>query len=216
MLLPTHFRAHPRLLISIGVGIAGALLLPSDIDPVSRGLAGWNIAAWLYLMLVSWSMAHADHQRLRHVAEVQAESMVTVLIVVILAAVVSLGGTVAAMSMAREADGARSLGHIALALATVVSAWLLVPTMFALAYASHYYRTPQGAGLTFPETATGFKPHYGDFLYVAFTIATAAQTSDVCIASRAMRRLVLLQSVVSFAFNTAVLAFTINLAAGMF
>ena len=61
-----------------------------------------------------------------------------------------------------------------------------------------------------------FAPHYSDFLYFAFTIAVASQTADIAVASPAMRRLVLLHAIVSFAFNTAILAFAINVAASMF
>jgi uncharacterized membrane protein len=53
-------------------------------------------------------------------------------------------------------------------------------------------------------------------LNFSFTIAVASQTADVLITSRSMRRLVLLQSVLSFAFNATILAFTINIAASLF
>ena len=48
------------------------------------------------------------------------------------------------------------------------------------------------------------------------SIAVASQTSDVSVSTRAMRRLVLVQSLLSVAFNTAILAFTINIAASLF
>ena len=112
---------------------------------------------------------------------------------------------------------------MALALVTVLGAWLLLPTMFALTYASRFYHRAdegqahgQGQGLNFPGADDGFKPDYSDFLYFSFTIAVASQTADVSITTRPMRRLVLLQSLLSFGFNTAILAFTVNLAASMF
>ena len=70
--------------------------------------------------------------------------------------------------------------------------------------------------MKFPEPDEGFRPDYADFLYFSFTIAVASQTADVSITNRPMRRLVLLQSVLSFAFNTTILAFTINIAASLF
>ncbi len=88
--------------------------------------------------------------------------------------------------------------------------------MFALTYASQYYRTAHGCGLNFPQADDNSKPDYADFLYFSFTIAVASQTADVSISTQAMRRLVLLQSMLSFAFNTAILAFTINIAASLF
>ena len=59
-------------------------------------------------------------------------------------------------------------------------------------------------------------PSYSDFLYFSLTIAATAQTSDVSVTTRAMRKLVVSHAVVSFAFNTMVLALAINIAAGMF
>jgi uncharacterized membrane protein len=109
-----------------------------------------------------------------------------------------------------------ALPHVAFALVTVMGAWMLLPTLFALSYASIFYRVPEGHGLKFPASAGDKEPPvYWDFLYFSFTIAVASQTADVAICSTAMRRLVLLQSVMSFAFNTAILAFTINIAASL-
>ena len=103
------------------------------------------------------------------------------------------------------------------ALTTVAGSWLLLPTLFAMNYASVYYRNPHGSGLRFPEPEEkGFRPDYADFLYFSFTIAVASQTADVSVSTREMRRLTLLQSVLSFVFNTTILAFSINAAAGFF
>lgn len=208
-----HLVAHIRLAAAFAVGLAAAFLIPGVDDPVSRALVGWNVAAWLYLAQVAWAMFHADHAHVKRVAEAQAESIVVVLLIVIAGALASLAGTVLLLSAAKGHE-AGAIGRAVLAVSTVIGSWLLVPTLFSLAYASRYYRATEGGGLGFPE-GKGFHPHYADFLYVAFTIGVASQTSDVLISNAAMRRLVLLQSVVSFGFNTAVLAFTINLAAGM-
>ena len=206
-----HLVAHIRLAAAFAVGLAAAVLTPGD--PVNRALVGWNVAAWLYLAQVAWAMFHADHAHVKRVAEAQAESIVVVLMIVLVGALASLAGTVLQLSAAKGHE-AGSLGRVALAVLTVIGSWLLVPTLFTLAYASRFYEIGEGGGLGFPE-GKDYRPHYADFLYVAFTIAVASQTSDVLISNAAMRRLVLLQSVVSFGFNTAVLAFTINLAAGM-
>ena len=201
-----HLVAHIRLAAAFAVGLAAAFLMPGVDDPVSRALVGWNVAAWLYLAQVAWAMFHADHAHVKRVAEAQAESIGVVLMLVLASTVLQLS--------AAKGDEAGALGRVALAVLTVIGSWLLVPTLFTLAYASRFYESSEGGGLGFPE-GKGHRPHYADFLYVAFTIAVASQTSDVVISNAGMRRLVLLQSVVSFGFNTAVLAFTINLAAGM-
>lgn len=212
----THFRAHARLVTAVAVGTGAAVLLPGPIGPVTRALLGWNIAVWLYLALVAWMMRTADHGQLRRVAAQQAESVGIVLALVSAASVVSLVGTVLELSAAKLPGAVHAVPHVALALATVVGSWLLLPTVFALTYASRYYQDIDGGGLRFPDADAGFQPHYIDFLYFAVNIAVALQTADVSVTNTSLRRLVLRQSLLSFAFNTAILALTVNIAASMF
>lgn len=87
--------------------------------------------------------------------------------------------------------------------------------MFSLNCASLHHVNDGDHGLNFPEQTQDFEPDYSDFLYFSFTIAVASQTSDVSVPTRPMRRLMLLQSVLSFVFNTTILAFTINIAASL-
>lgn len=196
---------------SLIAGVATALLLPGTFGGVPRALVGWNVAVWLYLALVGWMMLHADHRRLQRISQIQAESAGTVLTVVSVASVVSLLGSVVELSAARSA-----MPHLVLALSTVIGSWLLLPTEFSLSYASLYYASSVPGGLEFPGAEPHFKPDYGDFLYVSMTIAVACQTADVTVTTSSMRRTVLLQSLLSFAFNTAILALTINIAATLF
>ena len=85
---------------------------------------------------------------------------------------------------------------------------------FALAYASLYYGADgKPHGLDFPGKEE--HPDYTDFMYFAVTLAATSQTSDVAVSTRPMRRLVLLHAVLSFVFNTSVLALTINILAGL-
>lgn len=211
-----HLRVHPRLVLSLGVGLTMALAWRYPVGGVERALIGWNVAVWLYLALVGWMMVRADHHLLRRVAKAQAESAATVMALVSAASVASLAGVVFELTAAKLPGVRHALPHVALALVTVVGAWLLIPTVFALTYASLFCRTPAGEGLKFPGDEPGFHPDYGDFLYFAFTIAVASQTADISVTTQVMRRLVLLQSLLAFGFNTAVLAFTVNLAASMF
>ena len=198
------------------VGIVLGLAMPDTYSAVTRALLGWNVAAWLYLVLVSVMMWRSDHTRLRRVAAAQAERAVAVLIIVVLAVFASLAGIVIELARAKVPGTSHALPHVVFALATVAGSWLLMPALFSLTYASEYWRTAHGDGLRFPDASNGFKPLYSDFLYFSFTIAVASQTSDVEVLTRQMRRLVGLHSVLSFLFNTAILALTINIAASMF
>lgn len=211
-----HIRTRPRLTLCAAIGIAVGVLTPGIEHAVTRSLLGWNVGVWLFLLLVGVLMARADHDHLRRSAIAQAEGAALVLTLVILAAVASIVAIVIELSAVKGAGARHALPHILFALTTVIGSWLLLPTLFSLNYASLYYRTERGEGLRFPDPAETFKPDYLDFLYFSFTIAVASQTADVSITNRPMRRLVLLQSLLSFVFNTTILAFTINIAAGLF
>lgn len=211
-----HIQTRPRMFICAAVGTAAGVLTPGIAHVVTRSLLGWNVGVWLFLVMIGVMMLRADHDRLRRSAIAQAEGAAAVLTLVIVAAVVSIVAIVIELAAAKGPDAHHALPHVLFALATVTGSWLLLPTLFSLNYASLYYRTTRGGGLKFPEPDETFKPDYADFLYFSFTIAVACQTADVTITNRPMRRLVLLQSLLSFVFNTTILAFTINIAASLF
>lgn len=217
MSFPLH-RLHlrPRLMDAMALGVLVTAVSPGDVLWVTRCLIGWNVGVWLYLALIGVMMLRSDHARLRRIALEQDEDAATVLGVVVVAAIASMIGIVVELAAAKTPGAHHALPHIMFALSTVIGAWLLVPTLFTLTYAGVYYRAPHGAGLAFPHAGADFRPDYADFLYFSFTIAVACQTADVTVTTQGMRRMVLMHSLLSFAFNTAILAFTINIAASMF
>ena len=214
--LLAHLRARPRLFSTLALGALLALVLPEHLAPVTRALIGWNVAVWLYLALITALMARASHDRLRRVATRQAEGAMMVTMASVCATMASLAAIVLELSTAK-AQGKLLLPHLIFAIVTLVGSWLLLPTLFAEAYASLYYAgeltgRPCG-GLDFPGEEGA--PDYGDFMYFAITIAATSQTSDVGITTRVMRRWVLAQTGLAFAFNTALLALAINITASL-
>lgn len=214
--LVPHLRARPRLYAAALVGLVCAALLPDSLRWTTRGLLAWNVAVWLYLLLVAVMMLRADQGHIRRVAVSQAQGAAVVLGVVIVAALASIAAIVVELAAAKANTGGGGWQHLVFAAVTVIGSWLLLPVLFALDYASRYYRSSPPGGLLFPGADAGFHADYVDFLYFAFTIAVALQTADIAIGSRPMRQLVLLQALLSFAFNTAILALTVNIAAGLF
>ncbi len=212
-----HLRAHPHL---VGAGVAGllvGLVAPGNHGATARFLLGWNVGVWFYLLWTGWTTTHSNHERLERVARAQAEGAGTVLAIVALAAIASFGAIFTELAGIKGATPRLALPHVVYVLSTVVGSWVLLPTLFSLNYASLYHVSAgDGGGLKFPDECADFEPDYSDFLYFSFTIAVASQTSDVLVTNRAVRRVVLLQSVLSFVFNTTILAFTINMAASLF
>jgi uncharacterized membrane protein len=209
-----QIRARPHLLASTAAGAMVMLVAPGE-HIVSRLLIGWNTAVWLYLVQAYWVMSRGDHHHLRRTAIAQAEGAGAVLAAVLAAVVASMAAIALELAAVKGTPASQALPHVAFALVTVAGAWLLLPTLFSLSYASLFYRSPEGHGLQFPAASADNPPDYWDFLYFSFTIAVALQTADVALCSTPMRRLVLLQSVLSFAFNTAILALMVNIAANL-
>ena len=97
---------------------------------------------------------------------------------------------------------------------TVIGSWLLIGMIFSVHYARLFYTWDgKEPALRFAEGLK--KPDYWDFLYFSFTIGVAVQTADVGVATRDIRKIVLAQSLIGFVFNTAILGFSINIAAGL-
>jgi uncharacterized membrane protein len=211
-----HLLAHRRLLLCAIAGALVGVLWPGLESPLIRALLGWNVLVWLYLVWVSLTLMRADSGHVKRLALAQAESAAIVLAIVVAAAVMSLVAVVIELIAAKQAGPHHMLPHLIFAFISVAGSWLLLPTLFGLTYASAYYGPEPDRGLAFPDAAAGFEPDHTDFLYFSFTIAVTAQTSDVGVTTREMRRLVLVQSLLSFVFNTTILAFSINAAASFF
>jgi uncharacterized membrane protein len=208
---------RPRLMLSGLVGLVTTVVLPQSLamHGITRLLIGWNVGAVLYLMLSMRMMFRSSHERMRTRAMEQDEGRVAILILVVIAAMMSLGAIVAQLSAAKDLHGTLRYAHIALAMVTIVSSWFFTQVMFALHYAHDYYLAElrgNSGGLIFPG---GHAPDYGDFLYFACVIGTSAQTADISFSSRAMRRTGLVHSILAFFFNTTLVALLINIASGL-
>ena len=207
--------AHRRLLLCAIAGALVGFFWPGIDSGLARALVGWNVLVWLYLLWVAVALAGADSGHIKRLALAQAESAAIALAIVVAAAMMSLVVLVFELLAAKAAGPQHMLPHLVFAFASVLGSWLLLPTLFALTYASAYYGPDPDRGLAFPESPKGFEPDHTDFLYFSFTIAVASQTSDVVLRSTAVRRTALAQSVLSFFFNVAVLGLSVNIAAGL-
>lgn len=207
-------RTRPRLTSAVVAGIGVGLLLPGQWNPVTRALIGWNVTVWLYLCLMAWLMMRASHDKVRNIAEQEDKSAVVILAMMSVASIISIAAIILELSSIRGLPFSHRLAHYAFTGATVFGTWCLVATLFTFHYARIFYRSPIGRrALSFPDKEENLD--YWDFLYFSFTIAVAAQTSDVAVMSKSMRRTVLAQSVLSFLFNAAILGLSINIAASL-
>jgi len=208
-------KMRPRLAIATLVGIGCAFVLPAHLTRTTRALIAWDVGVALYLGLAWAMMLRSDLDRMRRRANQEDDGALAVLALTIVAAIASVAAIVVELIDVSGLPRHEVNLRLALAVVTIVLSWTFIHTAFALHYAHEFYDEdprPPHPCLTFPGTK---QPDYIDFLYFAFVLGTTSQTSDVTITSRGIRRLALLHGVISFFFNTTLLAVAVNIAAGL-
>lgn len=214
-----HVLVRIRLFSSFLLGVLAFFLSAASLDLSSRVLIGWNVGIVIYLVLVAIMIARSTHETMRQRAQQLDEGRHAVLLLAVAAALGSLAAIAFELYNLKSAAPDIVALHIGLSIFTIISAWSFVHVIFTEHYAHGFYldrggdpADGTGKGLHFPGQPT---PDYIDFLYFAFTIGVANQTADTEVVSRGMRLLVLVHSVISYFFNTIILALAINIAAGM-
>jgi uncharacterized membrane protein len=204
-------RARPRLFACGAIGaVVAAIALATSWRPATRLLTGWDVAVVLYLALVFQMMGRSTTDTMRQHAADQDEGRLTMLILTVVSALASVAAIFAELGGATGPTGSRPPANVALAAFTILLSWTFIHTIFALHYAHEFYDETDGGGLAFPGDR---EPDYWDFVYFSFVIGMTSQVSDVAITSKLIRRTAAAHGIVSFVFNAALLALTVNLAA---
>jgi uncharacterized membrane protein len=210
--IDTH-RALVRVAMSCAASASTYLWLGGRLPTTAATLVSWDTFA-LVLLALSWGgVRNSDAKATRARAGSEDPGRTLVYAIVVLTSSVSLlGATLLVRDPHALAPGLAGAAA-ALCLVTVALAWTMTHVAFTFRYAHLYYREDaEGVGgLDFPGDQP---PMYFDFAYFAFTIGMCFQVSDVCITSHQIRRAVLLHSTISFAYNSIILAFVLNLVFG--
>ena len=216
------FSARPRLTAALAIGfvLGPAVYLLGHSSWSTSVILGWDAACLSFIGMVIPEMVARDRHQIRAKAATQDEGQGFILGLVIVASAASLWATGAELSLAKSAHDLERAARVGLAFGTVAASWFMVQLIFALHYAHEYYAPDETAGgeavaegLLFPGAED---PDYWDFVHFAVVIGVASQTADVAFTSKALRRVGTLHGIVSFLYNTIVVALTINLLAGLF
>jgi uncharacterized membrane protein len=200
--------ARPRIFTSILVGIAAFFLLPGSLRLVTRLLIGWDTFIALYLLLVYAMVLRSGLPHIRRNAVLQDDGRFLILLMTALGAFASLAAIVLELGAAH-----RSPRELVFATLTIALSWAAVHTAFALHYAHEFYRGAKPGGLDFPKGHKDEDSDYWDFVYFSFVIGMTAQVSDVGVTDRMIRRTATVHGIISFGFNTALVALMVNIAA---
>lgn len=190
-----------------------AILLPNEWNWTTRCLLAWDVGAVIYLGLLTTMFFGESIDQIKARAAEQDEGALAILIIACLAATASIAAIGVQFAGLKAVPPDEKGLHLALGGVTILCSWILVHAFFTLHYAHDFYSEGDvEGGLEFPGDA---KPDYVDFLYFAYTIGCTSQTSDVGVTTRQVRSLVLAHSILSFFFNTSILAFGINVGASL-
>jgi uncharacterized membrane protein len=217
-LMGWHAPSMRRLWVVSGLGLAVGLVAAPFLPWQLAVLAGWDGTAIAFLATVVPIILRADGSSTEEHAALEDVNKDFARVFLLLACAASLAAVGLTLGLAQEKSGADRVLAVTMAAVTVVVSWTVVSTVFTLRYARLYYGgaggPADGVGVDFAEGAAG-RPDYRDFAYLAFTIGMTYQVSDTTLRDRRIRRAVLGQALVSYAFGVVIVAAGVNIVAGL-
>ncbi len=210
---------HPRTFIALAVSVVTWTIIASihtGWDAKTRAIINWDIGAFIFLALAIQLFVSRAPGQMAAEAEAQEEGEWTIFWVMLLGTIFSFVALSSEFSGLKDLPTVERSLHVALVAATLLLSWLLAHMVFTFRYAHEWYDLDEQGktkgGLDFPSDDL---PDYFDFLYFSVVVGMTFQVSDVQVTSRRLRRLVLLHGLLSFLFNTVIVALTVNIAAGL-
>jgi len=211
--------AHHRFIVASVFALVTFIALHGTGTLGTQLVAAWDVFAFSVVVLAWFVLSTKDPYEVRRNARLQDASQTFLFILVVSGATVSLFAVFILLGSSKNLSPGSFAAHVTLSVATIVLSWMLVHTLFGLRYAHIYYidahkfeRDDIEGGLVFPGDDS---PDYLDFAYFSFVIGMTCQVSDVQISSKTMRRLAMIHGLISFVFNTAILAMFVNIVAGL-
>jgi uncharacterized membrane protein len=173
----------------------------------------------LSILILDWISILSKHPKdVRKAAKLEDSSVTFIFLFISASAFASLFAVVILLKSIKGSSPEQVTTHVIVSIASVVVSWWLTHTVFTLRYAHLFYSDIDGkegydGGLEFPKEP---EPDFMDFVYFSFVIGMTFQVSDVEISSRTIRRLAWAHGILSFVFNTVIVALSINIISGLF
>ena len=203
----TGMRIAVSALVGAGAALVAILLGSALIAPA----VGWDGGAVTFLVWTWLSIARMSAQDTAAHATREDPSRPVSDVLLIAAAVISLGAVGIVLVQANSEKGPAQDLLAAVGVATVALSWLVVHTVYTLQYARLYYSGDPG-GVDFNQSSP---PRYADFAYLSLTLGMTFQVSDTDLQTSTIRATALRQALLSYLFGVVIVATTINLIASL-
>lgn len=201
-----------RLILATAVGLVAWLVVPWRISATTRVLLGWDVAGLVLTGFTFLIILRSDSSETSRRAAAYDPGRRVVWVIVLAASTFSLVAAAVVLRQGHAGSPFERSVHVALCVAAVAISWLVTHSAFTLRYAHLFYGDGERAGGI--ELPGGEPPDDLDFAYFAFTIAMTFQVSDATISSRRIRHQALGHALLSFLYNTVILALALNLIVG--
>ena len=211
-----YIRPMQRVLISLFVSLMLFLIIyRMELAPLLLISILWVAFALTFISTSAIVFFTMPVSEISKIANEEDGSRLFVLIIILVSSFASMF-TVLLLVISDEMPAHKTLSVIMSVVGMIVS-WTLVHTLFTFHYANMYYfKQDDNKSINEPLQFPGkMKPNYLDFAYFSFVIGMTFQVSDVEINSPKIRKTALAHGLLAFAFNTFVVALTINLIAGI-
>ena len=202
--------APPRFILFFVLLVTATAAAWTWLDPGLAVMAGFDAAAAGFILSCAPLFRHQAEEMRRSSRDNDANRAVLLAVSAILSLVILV-------AVAGKLAGEQQLSRLEtiLVVATLALAWTFANAVYTLHYAHLFYSGKDGgkdhAGLDFPGKRP--EPDYWDFLYFSFNLGIALQTSDVCVTSTGIRKVVTLHCLEAFVFNLGILALAVNVLA---
>jgi uncharacterized membrane protein len=204
---PARGMASVHLAVALVLGALTGVVVGLASGAVTGALSGWTMAASTFTVWTWAALWPLEPAAVREHAT--AEDPGTAVRDFLLVGIGAVSLVVVVLVLFRGKQVAPET--VILGIAAIAGSWVVLHTVYALRYARLFYADVVG-GLDFQQKSD---PTYRDFAYLAFTVGMTFQVSDTEIEQTTLRTAVLRHALLSFCYNTIVVAVTINVVAGL-
>ena len=205
-----------KLFICLVIAVAVYFIVEiKNVDILTHIMIGWDTFSVCMIVMTWITFFITTAKQIRIQSKVQDTNRSVIFIIILICAIASFL-TVLLLIVTKKEGESNATWRLAIAVAGMIFSWFLIHTIFTLRYAHIFYGDHEAkpnthaGGLDFPGDTL---PDYLDFAYFSFVLGMTFQVSDVQITSRRFRRMALLHGLISFIFDTTMIALTINILA---
>ncbi len=207
-----------KLFICISIAVVVYFIVEiKTIDVLTHIMIGWDTFSVCMIVMTWITFFITSAKQIRIQSKVQDPNRSVIFIIILISTLASFLTVLLLIVTKKDGEDGASW-RLPIAVAGMLFSWILIHTSFTLRYAHIFYGdhktkpNTHAGGLDFPGDTL---PDYLDFAYFSFVLGMTFQVSDVQITSKRFRRLALLHGLISFSFDTTMIALTINILAGI-